>query len=350
LLADHPEDPSPRRSLAILYERLTDLRAWNGDPRAGVESARQALAIFHSIAAADPTSPKALQSVAISHIKLGDVLGHPDFPNVGDGRGALAEYQASLGLWQQVLARPDEAGQGPSSAPSETRATARRYLGLIHERIGQMLKGQGRIEEALASFQQSLAIREALAADQPTNATARRDVAIGQEKIADVLMVQADYAGALAQYRKSLRAFEALATSDVKNANASRSLTIALDKVGDALIETGQLAEAFTMYRRSLAIRESLSAADPNNHEIRRDRAASYTRLGDASLRSGERAGVIASAEERREARSWYQRALEVWLELQRAGALRASETGEPDRIAAKIKEADAGIRSPENP
>ncbi|HEY6552660.1 MAG TPA: tetratricopeptide repeat protein, partial [Vicinamibacteria bacterium] len=286
--------------------------------------------------------PKALQSVAISHIKLGDVLGHPDFPNVGDTSGALAAYEASLRLWQELLTRPDDTGEGP--AFSETRTTARRYLGLIHERIGQMSKEQGRIEEALQSYQESLAIREAIAADHPTNATARRDVAIGQEKIADVLMVKANYGGALAQYRKSLAGFEALAASDVKNANASRSLAIALDKVGDALIETAEPAEAFTQYRRSLAIRESLSAADPDNHEIRRDRAASYTRLGEATLRSAARRGVIASLEERRRARAWFQQALEVWRELQHAGALRASETGEPDRIAAKVEEADAAL------
>jgi non-specific serine/threonine protein kinase/serine/threonine-protein kinase len=336
LLADHPEDSSPQRSLAILHEKLSDLQAWNGDPRAGADSARQALAIFQSIAEADPASPKALQSVAISHIKLGDVLGHPDFPNVGDPGGALAAYQASLRLWQVLLARPDDTGRGPSPALSEARTTARRYLGLIHERIGQMAKEQGRIEEALQSYQESLAIRQAFAADHPTNATARRDVAIGQEKIADVLMVKANFGDALAQYRRSLAGFEALAASDVKNANASRSLAIALDKVGDALVETGEIAEAFTNYRRSLAIRESLSAADPGNHEIRRDRASSYTRLGEATLRSATRP---ASLEERRRARAWFQQALEVWRELQHAGALRASETGELDRIVAKIED-----------
>ena len=43
-------------------------------------------------------------------------------------------------------------------------------------------------------------------------------------------------------------------------------------------------------------------------------------------------------------ARAWFQQALNVWRELQHAGALRAGETSEPDRIAAKIKEADAAL------
>jgi eukaryotic-like serine/threonine-protein kinase len=354
LLADHPEDASARRSLGVLHEKLSDLQAWNGDPRAGLENARAALAIFQAIADADPQSLKALQSVAISHIKLGDVLGHPDFPNVGDTKGALVEYQASLGLWRRLLTASAGAAPGtsPATPPSSletTQATARRYLGLIHERIGQMFKDEGRIKEALASYQESLAIREAFAADHQTNTNARRDVAIGQEKIADVLMVQGDFAGALAQYRKSLDTFLALATEDAKNANASRSLTIALDKVGDALVKTGRVAEAIVMYRKSLAIREALSAADPNNHETRRDRAASYTRLGDASLRPSAHPGAGPSAEGWRQARSWYQKALEVWLDLQRAGVLRSGETGEPDRIAAKIKAANAAIQGGRN-
>ena len=341
LLAAHPEDASARRALAVLHEKLSDLQAWNGDPRAGLENAKQALAIFQAIADADPQSLKALQSVAISHIKLGDVRGHPDFPNVGDTKGALAEYQQSLGLWRRLLAASagptGSAPGGPASSLETTQTTARRYLGLIHERIGQMLKDEGRVKEALESYQESLAFREAFAADHKTNTNARRDVAIAQEKIADVLMVQEDFAGALAQYGKSLETFQALATEDAKNANASRSLSIALDKVGDALAKKGRVGEAIAMYHKSLAIRETLSAADPNNHETRRDRAASYTRLGDASLRAAV-PGRGASAEGRREARVWYQRALEVWLELQRAGVLRAGEAGEPDRIAAKIK------------
>ena len=66
--------------------------------------------------------------------------------------------------------------------PADNPVT-RRYLGIVHERIGKMLEVEGRKPEALVSYQKSFAIREAFALDYPANTNARRDLAIAHEKL-----------------------------------------------------------------------------------------------------------------------------------------------------------------------
>jgi len=124
--------------------------------------------------AARDNSLESHQQAGTAHIKLADLLGHPAFPNLGDHRAAFDHYQQALLIYDRLK---------PVDDP-----VTRRYLGIIHERMGKMLEVEGRKSEALASYQKSFAIREALAVDYPANTNARRDLAIAHEKLGDLLL------------------------------------------------------------------------------------------------------------------------------------------------------------------
>jgi non-specific serine/threonine protein kinase/serine/threonine-protein kinase len=334
LVVTHPTDSQARRSLALIYEKTSDLQAWTGNVRGAVESGRRALTLFQTLAEADPTNLRARQSVAISHIKLGDILGNPNFPNIGDRAEALGHYRQSLTIWQAV------------AASDPTDATTRRYLGVIHERIGTMQQSEENLAEALESYRQSLEIRESFSATHPTNTDARRDLAIGYEKIADVLMLTGDAKNALEHQRQALAMFEALSAADPNNANASRSLAIGCEKVGDALLELGEATEGLRFYRRSLAIREALSTTDPTNVHLRRGLAGLYAKLGDITTRLAPKPTTAAAQrkERWREVRAWYQRSLDIWVTLRRRGLLKETDASELDRITKEIANCDAAL------
>jgi non-specific serine/threonine protein kinase/serine/threonine-protein kinase len=340
LVTAHPTEAQARQSLALIYQKLGDLQGWTGDLTAAVESARKSLALFKSLAAADVTDLKARQSLAISYIKFGDILGNPRFPNVGDRAEALRQYRLSLALWQAL------------HASDPTNATTRRYLGLIHERIGIMLQEEGELAESLQSFHQSLVIRESFAADYSTNTDARRDLAVGYEKIADILVLGEDFRGALEHARKSLAIFEALSAADRNNVNASRSLSISYEKMGDLFLKMGQATEALNIYQKSLAIREALSAADSSNVQLRRDLAKSYSRLGavNAEFASKTAAPVSQQIERWRQARSWYQRSREIYLSLRSGRLLTEADKNAPDELARKIAQVEATLQNLRSP
>ncbi len=333
LVLANPADAEAQRSLALTYQKLSDLQGWTGDLNGAVESARKSVTFFKALAEADGANLKARQSMAISHIKLGDVLGNPVFPNVGDREGALSQYQTSLALWQAL------------HASDSTDATTRRYLGLIHERIGTMLQQNGKLAEALESYQQSLVIRESFAADYPTNTDARRDLAVGYEKIANVLGLTGDFTRALEQSRKSLAIFEALSAADPNNVNASRSLSISYQNMGDVFLRAGDAAGALENYQKSLAIRERLAVAGASNVQLRRDLAKSYSKLGTAYAALASAATPVSRKSERwREAQSSYQRSLELWLDLRNRGLLSANDAQEIDKVGEELEKSKLAL------
>jgi eukaryotic-like serine/threonine-protein kinase len=311
LVLAHPADAEAQRTLALIYQRLGDLQGWTGDLNGAVESARKSLASFKSFSDKDTTNLRSRQSLAIAHIKLGDVLGNPAFPNAGDQAGALDQYRQSLVQWQTLHA----------ADPGDP--TTRRYLGLVHERIGTMQQRQQQLAEALASFQQSLVIRESFVIDNPTNTDARRDVAVAHEKIGEVLTASKDMNGALERARKSLAIFEELSASDRNNVNASRSLSISYENMGNVLLASGEAAGALGHYQKSLAIRERLSTIAPSSVQLRRDIAHAYAKLGDCYL----------ALQRRQDARSWYERSVKLWLDLRGNGLLGADDVREHEKV-----------------
>jgi hypothetical protein len=80
-----------------------------------------------------------------------------------------------------------------------------------------------------------------------------------------VLVAQGKVDEALKVYRDSLGIRERLAAIDPSNTQWERDLSVSYDKIGDVLVVQGKLDEALKVYRDDLAIGERLAAADPSN-------------------------------------------------------------------------------------
>ena len=153
---------------------------------------------------------------------------------------------------------------------------------------GDVLVAQGKGEEALAAYRDSLAIRERLARADSANADWQRDLSAAFSRVGDVLVAQGKGEEALTAYREDLAIAERLARSDPANAGWQRDLSVSFEKVGDVLVAQGKGEEALAAYRDSLAIRERLARADPANAGWQRDVAVSQFKLGRFALRSGD--------------------------------------------------------------
>lgn len=334
LVVANPSDAEAQRSVALTYQKLSDLQGWTGDLNGAVASARKAVAFFTSLAEADATNLKALQSRAVSHIKLGDIMGNPLFPNTGNRAEALGQYHQSLALWQSL------------HASDSSDFTTRRYLGLVHERIGTMQQQQGNLAEALVSYQQSLIFRESLAADHPTNTDARRDLGVGYEKMADILAATEDATRALEYSHKSLLIFEGLSAADPKNVNASRSLSISYANVGDIFLQTGDAAGSLENYLKSLAILEKLQTAGSSNVQLGRDLARLYSKLGDAcaTLAATTETPMTRRIDRWRQAVEWQEKSLNLWLDLRNRNLLRGDDVRQADRITEELQKSKLAL------
>jgi tetratricopeptide (TPR) repeat protein len=73
-----------------------------------------------------------------------------------------------------------------------------------HTEVGDALKAQGNLTDALKAYHDSLAIRERLAEADPNNAGWQRDLSVSSNTIGDVQVAQGNLPEALKLFRDSL--------------------------------------------------------------------------------------------------------------------------------------------------
>ena len=162
-----------------------------------------------------------------------------------------------------------------------------RDLSVAYAEVGDVLRTQGKLSEALRVYRESLAIVERLAMADPGNAGFQYDLGIRRELIGDVLMRQGDLAAALTEYEARKSLIEDLTRRDPGNAGWLRDLSIAGTKIGDVLVTQGKLLQALQAYRDSLSVAERLANADPGNTQRQRDLAVAHERVGNVLMAQG---------------------------------------------------------------
>jgi eukaryotic-like serine/threonine-protein kinase len=311
-----PGDAQAQDLLPRAHEVRGDVEAWAGTAAVGVEYLRQAVGHRRLIAEQHPDSLAAQLGLAISRIKLGDVLGHPGFPNVGDQDGAMAQYRDAI----QLLLRlpPDQA----------TEPGTRRHVAMLHERMGRLLETDGNFPAALAELQRSWAIREQLVRDFPGDVAVLRDAGIARERLCSVHLHEGAVDAALAHCEAALAAYERLRAADPEDANARMTHAIGQRWLARVLTARGDPAAALRQIDRSRASLEQLADADRDNVQIRRQVARThlYASLIHADLaRSPGASGARALAHGRQAARL-YEQGRGTLLEVDGAGTTSAAD------------------------
>jgi eukaryotic-like serine/threonine-protein kinase len=261
LVTANRNDPQARRWVGVVREKMSDVQSVTGDIAGAIESAQSSWTAFKALAESDPGNSAAQQSLAISYIKVGDVLGNPNFPNNRDQAGSLTNYLASLAIFQSL----------DKSDPNNPKI--RRFLALVHERIGTMHELEGNIVSARENYLESQAIRQWLASSAPENTEVVRDLAIAHEKIGNVMIAMGNLNAALESRRKSLEIFNRLAKGDSGNVQARQSLAISYMHLGELYGDPdspnlGQRSEAVKNYRAAIEILKALKEADPTDTKI----------------------------------------------------------------------------------
>jgi eukaryotic-like serine/threonine-protein kinase len=269
-------DVTTRRPLALLYEKMADVEVETNQLKRAATSARKSLAIFQELAAAHPDSADEQRSVAISHLKIGDVLGNPNYQNLGDSVGAMQNYQVAAKILKSLR----------SANPADGRT--RRFLGMIHERIGAVLESRNDVPGALSEYQHSAEIRVPLAAEFPNDMPIVRDAAIAYEKMGNVTTATGDLEAALENRRKSLEIFRHLLEADPQNMLAQHSLAISDLHLADLLGQGNganpeRSKEAIEHYREAIRLLETINKADSANAAIRRDLVEAQGKLAKLS-------------------------------------------------------------------
>jgi tetratricopeptide (TPR) repeat protein len=131
--------------------------------------------------------------------------------------------------------------------------------------VGDVLVDQGKLQEALEAYQQSLKIRQTLAEQDETNSGWQRDLAVSYNRVGDVLVAQGKLQEALEAYQQSLKIRQTLAEQDKTNSGWQRDLIVTLYRVGAITGEIGgkhNVTQAQGFLRAGLALADKYSGMD----------------------------------------------------------------------------------------
>jgi serine/threonine protein kinase/tetratricopeptide (TPR) repeat protein len=269
VLQHAPDDIETKRNLAMAHRRLADTLAFSGDSAKALPHCEQSRGLFDEIAARrDPPLEDRVQA-GVARIKLGDLLGNETFPNLGRPAEARRHYDDGLSAFRRL----------DTEVPNNARV--RRYVGLTLERIGQLHETAREWPEAMAAYQESFRIREALAAQEPAHMEIQRDLGVAYEKLGNIQRLTGHTTEAVATYRRALPQFERLAQADPIAAGAARTVAIGREKLAAALLDVPLTGEAIGLTRTALATHRALAARDPGNAQARCDTARVAEHLAD---------------------------------------------------------------------
>ena len=263
-----PDDLDAERTRAMAHRRLSDVLAWAGDTTLGLTHCDISQRLFAAVALREEATAEDRLQAAIAELKVGDLLGNPNLPNLRRPNDARVRYDGALKSLRVLDA----------TTPDDPRV--RRYLGLILERIGTMHEITRDWSAAAGVYQESFEIRQALAATPPVQMDVQRDLAIAYEKLGNVQLAAGDVDAAEANYRGALSQFDRLAALDPSNVVAARTAAVSRETLARTITPQGRLRDAVDLLGTALSTHERLAEGDPNNAQARCDAARLRDVLG----------------------------------------------------------------------
>ena len=247
----------------------------------------------------ESTADQNLQrELAAGYLRVANLQGNPNFPNLGDTAGAIASYRRAQSLLENLeqtppvineLANSHEAaaevltitGDSAGALESLRRAVALRDAAnapahskaASYHNLAVALAASGATAEALSRSQKAHQLAQSL-----TGPDALRHQAMSHTRLAAVLQGTGDRTGAVESYRTALTLYQQLAAADPVAARPKRELSFALEVLAD--LESP--SSAAPLHQRSLQLRRELAAADPQSLQARRDLAYALLKQGSS--------------------------------------------------------------------
>ena len=303
------------RELVTSHSRVGDMLSATGDTNAALEQRRLAAALMERLAAAAPDDQNNVRQLGIAYFKLGNQLGNPNYPNVGDTAGALDQLQRAADVFRKAT------GRYPSNA------AIRRNLAIADSAVSDVLLALNRRDEALATQRDALATFEALAAADPANATGRNDIAISESKIGEILDGSGRSSEAVKSYERALSIHQALAASDPGNDGMTLEVASDQNRIATAQAKLGAREASLANHTRAVVTTRALRDANAGNVELTVALALALGGRADARLTFARkqpfpptRADDLAAAERD------YTESVALLTGLQRSGTIQGTD------------------------
>jgi tetratricopeptide (TPR) repeat protein len=193
------------------------------------------------------------------------------FNNRGTAYFSKGQFDRAIRDYDEAIRLDPKNAEFIDNRRSAADADRQRDLLAGLDRLGDVLRSEGKLTEARRFYEDALAIRKRLAERDPADADRQRDLSISLERLGDILNYMGKWTEARKFYEEVLAIRTRLAEASPANADRQREVSVSFDRLGDTLKYEGKLAEARKFYEDALAIRKRLADADPANPEPQHD-------------------------------------------------------------------------------
>jgi serine/threonine protein kinase len=374
-------DVTLQRELAAAYERLGDVQgdasyANLGDNPGALQSFRKALIIRESVAANSQHTLDDQRRLSGDYNRIGRCLGE-----MGDQPGALDNLRKALSITEKVAAtantpstldalagghyflaiRLERAKDFAASAENFRQAAAihqsiktsdptlrtniRTHLAGDYAGLSQVLVMQGRLAEGTEMHKRAERILKELLQADPTNASLMSFLGENYAYFGDAL-AEVEPEQALANYRDAEATFQSLSSADPANALAKRYLGFEKESIGSILSKKENTAEGLEELAQALAIFKGLAIKEPRNIYVLLGLEETYQGYGQAyaTAASNTKLPVEKRMKHWQEARSRYQKGLDILIEMQHRRTLEIIDAEAPKEVADKIASCDVEL------
>jgi len=182
--------------------------------------------------------------------------------------------------FQERAARKEAAGEAADSAIQIEFSDS--YLN-----IGDGLRAQGRLAEALKYFEDSLAIRKQLVEGKKQDVSFQHSLSQSYDRVGECLQAFGKVNEALEAFKQSDEIFERLIVLDT-SANWNRNYSVTRARLAEIQNVAGSTAIAGEVFSRVLVLRQVLANIDESSADAQEDLADAQTRVGDSAVLYGK--------------------------------------------------------------
>ncbi len=268
LLKAAPANPIWQHDRAVALAAKAGVLAQRQHFAAALEQYQSAYAVLSRLAQQSPGNRDWQTSLAKAFGWLGDVLKAQG--RIGE---ASRNYQAGLAAFS-----------APRVVSGRDKVEADKARSVILVSLGDIAVQRGRYDEAEALYGQSLAIRRAIAADDPTNLDHQRSVSVNIGRIGEIRAEQGFHAEALSALKEAQGILEVSAMADPENARWQHDLEVVHNQIGNVNLATHDILAARQSFESSKLLAERLLQRDPDNADWRNDVLIARSRLADVAM------------------------------------------------------------------
>ncbi len=213
-----------------------------------------------------------LEDLGLAYSRIGDLLGRPNGPNLGDPKASLESYRKSVALFDDLVVRDPDNIQ------------LKRHLAITCERMGNLYLQDQQNEQALEVIRKAHTVKLSVSEKHENGP---KDLSFSYSKLGDVYIKLGRTAEAYDMYGKSLNIRKQLAEEKPQDGEMQRAYTVGLNRVADVLLELHRDAEALELCETSLQRRMNLATSQPDNTQAKMDLGVGHFKRAQVLARMG---------------------------------------------------------------